>query len=296
MIDAEEFWELQNNNAEKFKKLAGEYKKAFFAVYKPLAADAITGAKHENAVSDLLDKLLCAQREHKAVPEVFPNGLRKYYDELLNPIPEKPKKQVRWKRVVWLGAAAVIITLAAVFAALWQNGSVDVWSQGIGYFYGQMDRYGYRCTPVTDSFSVSVDLSNPQSNVGKTLYNKDGCKIEIGLMDQLDRSKGGYRIGFRSHGVYTAESALLVSGVKHITTEGRTFTANLTASMKTKYNGVTYSCKSFGENGMTGKDGDMFCFYLFPQEAYDRNQVTLNETGKAELTVSGLVKNCWYRK
>lgn len=297
VTDMEQFRELQKINAEKFKALEGEYKKAFFSVYKPLAADAFAGVEHERAVSDLIDKLLLAQRGHAPISDVFPNGLRQYYNDLLNSLPDEPEKKPQSrKRLVYSAIAIVVITLVVVCAALWQNGSIGVWSHGIQYLYENLDEYSYQCTPVEGTCSVTVDLSNPKSNAGKTLYNKDGCKIEISFMDNAGLSCGGYRIGFRTHGVYSPDSAVLVSGIKHITTEQRSFTTNLTASMKTTYNGITYDCPAFSSSGMVFKDGDEFSFYLFPSEAYNKNQVTLFETGKAQLTISGLVKNYWYRK
>ena len=44
------------------------------------------------------------------------------------------------------------------------------------------------------------------------------------------------------------------------------------------------------------KDGDDFSFYVFPAEAYEKGEVTLDEVGVVELTITDLYQNTWRKK
>jgi len=111
---------------------------------------------------------------------------------------------------------------------------------------------------------------------------------------QMD--SGGYRIGFRSTGPYSLDGASLLSGVHHETVNENSFKMNMSAKMTAKYRGNTYMSSRFGMSGLNYKDGDDFSFYVFPSEAYEKGDVTLEEAGVVELTVTDLYQNIWSKR
>ena len=74
------------------------------------------------------------------------------------------------------------------------------------------------------------------------------------------------------------------------------FTSEITAKMTSKYNGETYDNFYSSSSGINFKDGDEFTFYLFPNSAYDTNEISLDEKGVVEVTVTNLYKNMWSKK
>ncbi|MGO4108504.1 hypothetical protein [Paenibacillus sp. YAF4_2] len=131
---------------------------------------------------------------------------------------------------------------------------------------------------MSEEYTVSIDLSDLESNVGKELYNDGTNKIVVLSVDNTgNANSGGYRISFRSKGTYS-------------------FTAEMSAKMTATYKNKYYESSVFGTGGINYKDGDEFAsFYIFPHEAYDQ-EITLQETGTVLLTVTNLYKNSWSRK
>jgi hypothetical protein len=107
---------------------------------------------------------------------------------------------------------------------------------------------------------------------------------------------GGYRIGFRSSGTYSLRAASLISGGRHEVTGDHSFTTTMSAELQAAYNGKTYIGSVFGVSGLNYKDGDDFAFYLFPTAAYDSGEITLDERGTVNVTITKLYKNSWSKK
>ncbi len=150
---------------------------------------------------------------------------------------------------------------------------------------------------IEGDYSVSIDLSNLESNIGKELYNDGTHKIYVSFVDDTgDINTGGYRIGFRASGQYSLSKATLISGVHNITLGQNLSTMNWTAKMTAEYKGIVYDSPVFGGGSLNYKDGSQFSFYIFPTEAYEMNQVALNEKGIVNLTITNLYKNIWIKK
>ncbi|HZK28397.1 MAG TPA: hypothetical protein VFD00_12755 [Thermoclostridium sp.] len=132
------------------------------------------------------------------------------------------------------------------------------------------------------------------SNIGTELYNDGSNEIYVSWIDKADINSGGYSIGFRSSGQYSINNVTLVSGIRH-NTAVNSFTDTMTAKMIAKYNDKIYCGEIFGYSGLNFKDGDDFSFYIFPSQTYDE-EISLNENGVVELTVTNLYKNIWTKK
>ncbi|MEW9095613.1 MAG: hypothetical protein AB2417_11080 [Clostridiaceae bacterium] len=70
----------------------------------------------------------------------------------------------------------------------------------------------------------------------------------------------------------------------------------MSAKMIAEYNGRVYDSTVFGTSGLNYNDGDDFSFYIFPREAYEEKEISLNEKGIVNLTVTSLYKNIWSKK
>ncbi|WP_308639541.1 hypothetical protein [Paenibacillus silvisoli] len=191
----------------------------------------------------------------------------------------------------------VIVAAAVIYLYFWIAGFPSSWTTEMADIVNNTskftDKHGY---DVPGEYSVSVDLSDLESNVGKELYNDGAHRIYVMWMDNVGLQGGGYRIGFRAVGTYSRDGASLISGLHHITLDEHQFTSEMTAKMTAAYKGKVYESATYGTAGINFKDGDDFSFYLFPNDAYEKDEVTMNEKGIVKLTVSGLYQNLWSKK
>ncbi|WP_336770836.1 hypothetical protein [Paenibacillus sp. MMO-58] len=132
--------------------------------------------------------------------------------------------------------------------------------------------------------------------MGKELYNDGAHRIFVSWLDNVGLQGGGYRIGFRAVGTYSRNGASLISGTQYKTLGENNFSIEMVAKMKSEYKGSIYESATYGGGGLNFKDGDEFSFYLFPNNAYEKDGITLNENGIVRLTVTGLYQNLWSRK
>jgi hypothetical protein len=188
--------------------------------------------------------------------------------------------------------------LIAMLAILWHIGFIGLWTKGILYIANNSEKFttekGYL---IPGEYSVLINLSDLESNIGKELYNDGEHKIYVNWIDSTDYiSHGGYRISFRCSGKYSLSSATLVSGIQRIILKNNTFTSYISAKMTAEYNGKIYNSPKFGMTGLNYKDGDAFYFYIFPLESYKNEEISLKEKGKVKLTVTNLYKNVWSKK
>jgi hypothetical protein len=191
--------------------------------------------------------------------------------------------------------ALVVGVLLFVF---WLTGLLGLWIEGMRYVVSNTDKYNFEEGHMVDGeYSVSIDLSDLQSNMGKELYNDGTHKIYVsGVHNSGNKNTGAYEIGFRSSGHYSLTGASLVTGTQHMMIDESSFTSEVTAKMKSKYKGETYDVFYTGSSGINFRDGDEFSFSLFPHDAYDTKEISLDEKGMVEVTVTNLYKNIWSEK
>ena len=196
---------------------------------------------------------------------------------------------------IFLITAPVVGVLLLVF---WLTGLLGLWIDGMRYVVGNTETYYFEEGHMVDGeYSVDIDLSDLQSNIGKELYNDGTHKIYVNWVHNSEnKNTGAYEIGFRSSGHYSVTGASLVSGIQHLMIDESSFTSEITAKMKSMYKGETYDGFYSGSSGINFKDGDEFSFYLFPHSAYDTNKISLSEKGVVEVTVTNLYKNLWSEK
>lgn len=188
-----------------------------------------------------------------------------------------------------------ILMAAVISLTLWSTGLAGLWHNGISYIANNTKEFSdIKGHVVKGNYSVSINLSDLESNIGKELYNDGTHRIYVSCVDNTgDINTGGYRIGFRSSGQYSPDKATLVSGVHHATVDNNSFTMDMSARMTAEYKGKIYKSSEFGTSGLNYKDGDDFSFYIFPTQAYESKEIFLNENGVVNLTVTGLFENIW---
>lgn len=192
----------------------------------------------------------------------------------------------------------LILVIVIIVLVLRVTGLIGIWTTGLSYIANNTKEFTDTNGHIVEGeYSISIDLLNLESNIGKELYNDGNHKIYVSWIDNTGSvNSGGYRIGFRSSGNYSLNNASLISGVYHETVNENSFSYDMSAKMTAKYNDRVYNCSVFGTSGLNYKDGDDFAFYIFPTEAYENEEVFLNETGIVELTVKDLYKNIWSKK
>ena len=114
--------------------------------------------------------------------------------------------KIQWRRqiVIFTFLAALLLYMA------WQIGWIGLWSQGIAYIANQSNEFSDKNGHVMQGeYSISIDLSDLKSNMNKELYNDGTQKIYVAWIDNTGSTNtGGYRIGFRSNGEYSASYCL----------------------------------------------------------------------------------------
>ena len=197
------------------------------------------------------------------------------------------------KKVLFISIPVVVILVV-----FWLTGLISLWTEGMASIANNTNEFSDKDGHIVkEGYSISIDLLNLESNVGKELYNDGTHKIQVSWIDNTGSvNTGGYRIGFRSSGHYSLTGASLISGVHHATVNGNSFTSDMSAKMSADYNGKNYDSSVLGTSGLNYKDGDEFSFYIFPTSSYETNEISLDEKGMVDLTVTNLYKNSWSKK
>jgi len=198
------------------------------------------------------------------------------------------------KNIVAIISVSIIIIIVAI---LWLTGVIGLFLNGMSYIGDNTRKFtckeGYL---MTDEYSFSIDFHDLESNVGKEVYNDGESTILVSWLDNTGSSDtGGYRIGFRSYGTYTLNGAALVSGACHEQVDDTSITTYMTAKMTAGYNDKVYESNVLGTSGLNYKQGDEFSFYIFPTDAYDNGEVSLQEDGIVQLSIKDFYKNIWTR-
>ncbi len=191
-----------------------------------------------------------------------------------------------------------VLLLVAIF-----NRQIFICVKGMSYMANDVDNYIYTISSIKSDCTFSVDLNNLDDNVGKIIYEDNDCKIIIDriIIDQVQQNGydyGIYRIIFRSYGTRSIKGAKLISGIYHEVTKDDytnkpSFAFIMGASMQCEYNGKTYNSKTAGVSGINYRNGDEFAFYIFPPEAYNNNEIVIENVGVVKIKISNLIENKW---
>lgn len=190
------------------------------------------------------------------------------------------------KKTFYIAALLTVVMIVV----LWSSGFFGLWFDGIAYFANNTKEFTNKSGHLVEGkYSLRVDLSDLESNIGKEIYNDGEHKIYVSWLQRT--RNGGYDIGFRSGGQYSLSGASLISGVHHETINDRSFTTSTTAKMTAEYDGKIYNASATGQCGLNYKDGDCFSFGFFLTD--EPNEDLIEDAGIVEVTITGLYKNIW---
>ncbi len=192
-----------------------------------------------------------------------------------------------------------LLLLAAVILlyGLWKSGYPGLWQYGIGKIADDTATFTDEGGHVLEgTYSLTLDLSDLDSNLGAELYNDGTHRIYVYWLEASGRSPG-YEIGFRSSGHYTRSGASLVSGIRHASVDGgRSFTSEMSAVMTVEHPAGSFTAVPTGLGGLNYKDGDDFSFTItLTDDAADREESPM-QSGTMTLTVTDLYMNLWRKK
>ena len=184
----------------------------------------------------------------------------------------------------------ILIGLPIVVFLLWVTGLINLWFYGIGDIHGNVNAYYLEKEPIDGEYSVTIDLSDPESNEGKVLYD-DGDN-QIYVFDVIVRDDTQYQVYFRSSGKYNLHGATLVSATEHKRVQGA-FTYNFLATAKATYRGHTFKIYESGSSALNYKDGDDFGLHLTPHD--EEITIDIAEDPIIEVILSNLTLHKWSR-
>lgn len=193
-----------------------------------------------------------------------------------------------------VGIIGCMLLLSVVLGAVSTYGYLDLSQQGLLYFHQNSDSYVLSHQNDSNKYTTEINLNDLDENIGKRIFDNGEQYIEITQLDYVGAHAGGYRIFFRSHGTYHLNGGKLISGVMHSKNDTDALTLNCQAVLNTSYSGVSYQGKLQGITGYL-TDGDIFGFYLFPTEAYENGEISLENAGKATITLTQLTEHTWTR-
>ena len=209
--------------------------------------------------------------------------------------PASPAPGPLKRRWALIGGAAVL-ALALVHAGLVQTGIWGTWRGGFQYQLGE-PAYQVTYAPLEETCSLEIDLTAPESNVGKVLYADDaGCRIEVSQIDTNGTDGEQHRVFFRAHGTYDHRGGQLVSGAMSVQTGSAAWTLEDCAAASGTVGGLTGTCGYAGMSGMNWKDGNEFGFYITADRGdHLSTEQVLNRGGIMTVTVSGLTRMTTHR-
>lgn len=195
--------------------------------------------------------------------------------------------QRRWMRVC-AGLCCAFLVLSGAYLALEKSGTLGTWRGGIAYQFMNTD-YAVSYGTVEGSYPVKLDLNDLESNRGKVLYQKDGCRIAVDFVDES--LPGNYRVFFRADGQVDTAGSRLVSGMQDVPLSygGRSFSRSAVAHVRVGER--IYPCTYAGGTGLEA-DGNRFGFWvktdLYGDETQVPEQLLAAEDGRITLSVAQL--------
>ncbi|MCM3610032.1 hypothetical protein M4S82_02145 [Planococcus sp. MERTA32b] len=187
------------------------------------------------------------------------------------------------KKILNMSALYITAVIIAVSAFMLPRviEAVSLHIHGISHIAEQTEDYYHITEPIEDEYSVELDLTDPESNKGKVLFD-DGDNT-VSVLEVVPRGESGFEVIFRSRGSERADGAALISGVEHGYTEDG-FTHSLKAEAVAAFdNGEPVELSSANSTSLIHRDGDQFSFLMD----------TPSDSEAASITLSNLQLNLW---
>ncbi|GGC95340.1 hypothetical protein GCM10007216_27630 [Thalassobacillus devorans] len=192
------------------------------------------------------------------------------------------------KKYLNLNTLYIVMGIIAVGSFLIPQ-AIDMYhlqAQGINHIADDAERYMNNAHNMEGDYTITIDLSDPESNEGKFLFDdEEGNQIYV---SKIIENESNYEVIFRSSGTYSRGGATLVSGIEHYRNING-YTHELKAEAHATYNYDTFKLTPSSSSALHSRSGDEFGFYLFPTD----KDVDLDKEPTIEVTITNLQLNLW---
>nr|WP_325302932.1 hypothetical protein [uncultured Dysosmobacter sp.] len=190
------------------------------------------------------------------------------------------------RRWALIGGGAVTI-IAILLLILVKSGAWGTWREGLAYQLRDQ-AYAVMLEELPGSYELELDLTDPESNLGKVLYaDESGCQITVRDLKPAINA-GGYGVIFQAEGVCTPAGGQLVSGCYDHRTGKHSYSVELSAVMQTSVDGVQLPPSHDCLKSSLDKHGNAFGFFLYPLECEPLLSEEPPSSGTVTVTVTGL--------
>lgn len=187
----------------------------------------------------------------------------------------------RWA-LIGGGTATIIAILLLILV---KSGAWGTWREGLRYQLWDQS-YGVTLEELPGTYELELDLTDPESNLGKVLYaDESGCRITVqGLTPTMNA------VIFQAQGACTPAGGQLVSGCYDHRTGKQSYALELTAVMRTSVNGILLPPSHNRLTTSLDKRGNAFGFYLYPLESEPLLSREPPSSGTVTVAVTGLTR------
>lgn len=250
------------------KQLNKEYREVYRQTKLFLRRDVKRRSERKAVLNEFVELLLNAQQENMPIGDLFPEGYRAFYQDLISGLSSYSARTQRL-RILLTQAILVLFACVIVWQYLSAGGYIGVWRGGIGYIATDFNNYSYSATTVKENYAFQVDFSKWESYRDVVVFQSGVITIKLECLDHYD---GRYRIFFRAHGIYSRDGATIVSWRKYSVDETHKAAWTQTAELYCYDADENYNCKLAGYDYMH-KDKDSFGFHV-PSSVTDTDVVT----------------------
>lgn len=251
-----------NREKQKIAELNEQNKEIYLQTKLFLRRDVKKRSERQSVLDSFFELLKDAQEKGLSPEELFPEGYDAFYGDLISGLTVYPAREKR-KRILRVRTAAICLAVLAAGTILWQyltaQGYIGVWTDGIGYIATNFNDYSYEEHVLTEDVSFEVDFRRWEEYGDEVIYRNGKLTIEL---SNLDESVGRYRIFFRFRGIYSRDSATLVSWRNYGVDQSHNGEWKQTAELFCDYNGESRSCKLAGFSYLNYKDGETMGFFV----------------------------------
>ena len=251
-----------NREKQKIAELNEQNKEIYLQTKLFLRRDVKKRSERQSVLDSFFELLKDAQEKGLSPEELFPEGYDAFYGDLISGLTVYPAREKR-KRILRMRTAAICLAVLAAGTILWQyltaQGYIGVWTDGMWYIATNFNDYSYEEHVLTEDVSFEVDFRRWEEYGDEVIYRNGKLTIEL---SNLDESVGRYRIFFRFRGIYSRDSATLVSWRNYGVDQSHNGEWKQTAELFCDYNGESRSCKLAGFSYLDYKDGETMGFFV----------------------------------
>lgn len=159
------------------------------------------------ALAETYQLLEQAQADQTSLDEIFGEGLDEFCNSVLSDLPQFTLEE-RYARLRKKARRHILLSFTAVLSVcailLWYFGIFSFWSDGMWALVGETQNHSLLEKLNMQPASVDIDLSDFDSNAGKVLLDRDGCRIVVQDIYTQEGNDGSiwYCVAFHSYAAY----------------------------------------------------------------------------------------------